>query len=239
MVPSKSSPRGAGDCLPTDTFAVVDASVTTRNPAGKQPLTSGPRSFLPPGLGNCPELWIDYKCVDHVAGSPPGRPSRRTTVAFVSIGVALVVIASSLLVTACGVSATSTPAARPLYEVDVATVPGLGRILVDGAGYTLYIYQFDQQGSSRCYLLCARDWPPLDLPRGVIHPLAGRGVTPSLLGVTRRSNGTMQVTYNHWPLYLYRDDGQPGEVAGQAEDMGAWYVMSVGGTVDRNSLPGS
>jgi len=177
--------------------------------------------------------------VDHVSGSPTGRPSRRSTEAFVSIGVALAVIASSLLVTACGVSATSTPAARPLYEVDVATVPGLGRILVDGAGYTLYMYQFDQQGPSTCYRLCARDWPPLDLPRGVIHPLAGRGVTQSLLGVTRRSNGTVQVTYNHWPLYLYRDDGQPGEVTGQADDMGAWYVMSVGGMVDRNSLPGS
>jgi len=43
----------------------------------------------------------------------------------------------------------------------------------------------------------------------------------------------------HWPLYLYRDDDQPGEVTGQADDMGAWYGMSVGGTVDRNSLPGS
>jgi len=189
-------------------------------------------------VGNCLELQIDYKGVDHVAASPPDRPVRRTGGAVVPIGLALTVLASSLLVSACGGSTTPTPAGRPLYEVDVRIVPGLGRILVDGAGYTLYIYQFDQEGPSKCYLLCARNWPPLDLPTGVNRPLAGPGVTASLLGLTRRSNGVMQVTYNHWPLYLYRDDGQPGVVTGQADDMGAWYVISVDGVVDRNSLPG-
>jgi predicted lipoprotein with Yx(FWY)xxD motif len=146
------------------------------------------------------------------------------------------VVVSGALVTACG-SSTAAKFAAPDYHVDDASVAGLGGILVDGTGYTLYIYQPDGQGPSKCYSLCASEWPPLDLPTGVTHAVAGPGVQTELLGVSRRSGGALQVTYNHWPLYLYRDDRHPGEVTGQAEDMGAWYVMAASGAVDRNPLP--
>lgn len=47
----------------------------------------------------------------------------------------------------------------------------------------------------------------------------------------------LQVTYNRWPLYLWQADLAPGQATGQAEDMGAWYTMSVSGSVDRLPLP--
>jgi predicted lipoprotein with Yx(FWY)xxD motif len=136
---------------------------------------------------------------------------------------------------ACG---SGHPAqARPAWEVRSGQVRGLGTVLTDGHGFTLYIYQPDRQGPSVCTGVCAVQWPPLDLPRGVSHPVAGPGVNAALLGTALRAGGVLQVTYNRWPLYLYQDDTAPGQATGQAEDMGAWYTLSVSGNVDRQPLP--
>ena len=37
----------------------------------------------------------------------------------------------------------------------------LGKILVDGSGRTLYLFEADKEGSSTCYDRCAQVWPPL------------------------------------------------------------------------------
>jgi predicted lipoprotein with Yx(FWY)xxD motif len=128
-------------------------------------------------------------------------------------------------------------AASPAWEVRSGVVRGLGAIVTDGHGFTLYIYVPDRQGPSVCTGACALQWPPLVLPRGVRRPIAGPGVNPVLLGTTRRAGGVLQVTYNRWPLYLWQGDVAPGQATGQAEGMGAWYTLSVGGSVDRQPLP--
>ena len=73
----------------------------------------------------------------------------------------------------------------------------LGLILVNSRGHTLYLFRKDRNGKSACSGSCARFWPPL-LSRG--KPTAGPGVKRLLLGTTRRSNGSLQVTYNKHPL---------------------------------------
>jgi predicted lipoprotein with Yx(FWY)xxD motif len=157
----------------------------------------------------------------------PGRT--RTRLSAMAAGVACACLA------ACG---SGHPAqASPAWEVRAGQVRGLGTIVTDGLGFTLYIYQPDHQGPSVCTGVCAVQWPPLVLPRGVRHPVAGPGVNPALLGTAPRVGGVLQVTYNRWPLYLWQADLSPGQATGQAEDMGAWYVMSVSGNVDRQPLP--
>ena len=121
----------------------------------------------------------------------------------------------------------------PAYEVLARSVPGLGEIVVDGKGLTLYLYAPDRQGPSQCTAFCAQQWPPLVLPRGVDQPKAGPGVTAALLGTVRRPNGQLQETYNRWPLYLWQGDQAPGQATGQADAMGLWYAVSVTGTEDR------
>jgi predicted lipoprotein with Yx(FWY)xxD motif len=102
---------------------------------------------------------------------------------------------------------------------------GLGTILVDGKGMTLYLFQKDKGGKSSCDGACATAWPPL-LTTGKAMP--GSGVKASLLGTTQRSDGSTQVTYNNWPLYYFINDKAPGDTAGQNVDaFGAeWYVLS-------------
>jgi predicted lipoprotein with Yx(FWY)xxD motif len=112
-------------------------------------------------------------------------------------------------------------------------VSGLGTVLVDGQGFTLYVFAPDKQsGTSTCNGSCALAWPPLTLPTGVTTPVAGSGVNQSLLATTKRSDGTTQVTYNRWPLYLWQGDSQPGQATGQALDQsgGLWYTLSPSGS---------
>ncbi len=78
----------------------------------------------------------------------------------------------------------------------------LGRILVDGHGRTLYLFAKDKNGKSACSGACAAYWPPL-IASGKLH--AGAGAKASLLGRTRRSDGRLQVTYRHHPLYRYAE----------------------------------
>jgi predicted lipoprotein with Yx(FWY)xxD motif len=167
------------------------------------------------------------------AGRPPARAGVRRRFHRITRTAAVagscVALASGLAGCAGGASATPTRA-----TVRSSAIPGLGRVLVDGGGYTLYIYVPDHGGPSRCFGLCAKQWPPLLLARGQRRAAAGPGVRPGLLGVDTRPGGARQVTYHGWPLYTYVDDTSPGKVTGQAEDMGAWYTMSVTGAVDHD-----
>jgi len=105
---------------------------------------------------------------------------------------------------------------------------GLGRILVDGRGHTLYLFVKDTRGRSACAGACAVAWPPL-ITSG--KPLAVGGAKASLLGTTKRADGRLQVTYRHHPLYLFVKDAKKGETNGQNVDaFGAeWYVLSPAG----------
>jgi predicted lipoprotein with Yx(FWY)xxD motif len=135
-------------------------------------------------------------------------------------------------VAACGSGSGDSP---PQYAVLARDFPGLGKIITDGKGFTLYMYAPDRRGRSQCSGFCAQQWPPLVLPRDITRPEAGPGVRASLLGTVRRANGERQVTYGGWPLYLWIGDDSPGQATGQADDMGLWYALSVSGAVDRGT----
>lgn len=128
-----------------------------------------------------------------------------------------------------GASGSGRPARRlPVYAVTTRTVSGLGTILVDGRGRTLYLFAPDHHsGRSFCYHLCANQWPPVLLPKGVDRPIAAGGASSFLLGTTRRRNGTIQVTYAGWPLYWFVYDEAPGDATGEGLDSlgGYWWVL--------------
>jgi len=127
----------------------------------------------------------------------------------------------------------------PYYEVKTGAVPGLGTVLVNGQGLTLYMFVPDhQRGQSTCYKKCASAWPPLRLPAGVTEPVAAGRAEASLLGTTVREDGGLQVTYNGWPLYLWEVDTGPGQATGQGINSlgGVWYVLSPKGKVIKSKV---
>lgn len=111
--------------------------------------------------------------------------------------------------------------------VAMAASAAFGPILVDDKGMTLYMFEKDTPDTSSCYGGCATNWPPL-LTTG--DPAAGEGVDAALLGVTERTDGTMQVTYNGWPLYYYAKDAQAGDLTGQGVG-DVWFVLAPDGSV--------
>ena len=124
-----------------------------------------------------------------------------------------------------GTSATTTPSGAATVA---ATRSSLGTILVDGSGRTLYLFKKDQPDQSACAGACVAAWP-IDPSSGA--PKAGSGVSASLLGTIKRSDGSTQVTYNKHPLYYYKGDSGPGQHNGQGIDaFGAeWYVLTPAG----------
>ena len=111
----------------------------------------------------------------------------------------------------------------------------LGRILVDGRGHTLYLFEKDKRGKSSCNGACATAWPPL-IASG--KPRAKSGVKTSLLGRTKRKDGRWQVTYNRHPLYTFVQDTKKGQTSGEELDaFGAeWYAVSpAGARVEKHS----
>jgi predicted lipoprotein with Yx(FWY)xxD motif len=101
----------------------------------------------------------------------------------------------------------------------------LGSFLVDDKGMTLYLFTKDTPNTSNCYDKCATAWPPLLITSAAA---AGEGVDSSKLGTTKRTDGTIQVTYNGWPLYYYAKDKAAGDVTGQTVG-DVWYVVSAAG----------
>ena len=128
------------------------------------------------------------------------------------------------------VESTAVATEAPAASAGAATVSlgkndQLGSFLVDDKGMTLYLFTKDTPNTSVCYDKCATAWPPL-LTTG--DPVAGEGADASLLGTTERKDGSVQVTYNGWPLYYYEKDKAAGDVTGQ-DVGGVWYVLSAAG----------
>jgi predicted lipoprotein with Yx(FWY)xxD motif len=114
--------------------------------------------------------------------------------------------------------------------VNVDDNADLGQILVDSKGRTLYYFLADQQnGPSTCSGACAAAWPPFTVDGG--KPTAGPGATASMLGTTKRDDGTTEVTYNGWPLYYYAGDAAAGDTNGNnLDEFGAeWYALTPAG----------
>jgi predicted lipoprotein with Yx(FWY)xxD motif len=105
----------------------------------------------------------------------------------------------------------------------------LGRVLVDSHGKTLYLWAHDKGSKSTCYGDCAAYWPPL-ITRG--KPTALAGAKASLLGTTKRKNGSLQVTYAGHPLYYFVQDTKPGQTKGEGLTGfgGRWDPVSASGT---------
>lgn len=114
--------------------------------------------------------------------------------------------------------------------VSVGSASGVGQVLVDSNGMTLYYFEKDQKGSgkSNCEGACASAWPPLTASG---EAKAMSGVNASMLGTIERPDGTNQVTYAGWPLYTFVEDKKPGEDNGTDIKAfgGSWYPLHSNG----------
>lgn len=133
-----------------------------------------------------------------------------------------------------GARAVVRPAAPSATAADLTLAvrsTKYGRILFDAKGRALYAFTRDPRRRSVCYGACAVAWPPAFVS-GTLR--AGKGVSASLLGTTKRTNGKRQATYQGRPLYYYVHDPR-GVVLCQnvSEFGGLWLVVRPNGTLVR------
>jgi len=150
-----------------------------------------------------------------------------------------IVVASTALFAGCGSSGSSAEPMRTATAASATTAiatarthgPKLkivssdyGRILANGRGRALYLFTADRGKGSNCSGDCATAWPPYIVKS---KPIAAPGVTPGLIGITKRDDGRLQATYAGHPVYFYEGDHDPGQVLCQAVDEfgGYWYVL--------------
>jgi len=152
-------------------------------------------------------------------------------------------VAASLTLAACGgddTATTSSAAAAASDTVQVKHVNGLGDVLVDSTGKALYTPEKETANKIRCTGDCLTFWQPLEA--GADKPTAADGV--GSLDVTKRPDGTRQVTADGKTLYTFSED-TAGKITGdgfQDKFDGrtfVWHVVLAGSSPAPTSTPSS
>lgn len=146
--------------------------------------------------------------------------------------------AAALTLAACGKSNSaakgSSGGANAGVTVKAASVSGVGTVLVNGNGRTLYILTSEAGGKVTCTDAtgCTKVWPDTELPSGVTAPIAGSGIDASKLSTIKGPSGSLYITYAGWPLYTFSGDSGPNQAHGQGIQSfgGTWETLTVAGT---------
>jgi predicted lipoprotein with Yx(FWY)xxD motif len=69
------------------------------------------------------------------------------------------------------------------------------------------------------------------VPAGATTPIGGPGIKGHV-GEIKRPEGTMQLTYNGYPVYRYAMDSAAGDMKGEGVESfgGYWFLMSANAT---------
>jgi predicted lipoprotein with Yx(FWY)xxD motif len=138
---------------------------------------------------------------------------------------ALVVLGGSVAAVNTGGGAAASGTGASASTVGTMKI-GNVTVLTDGKGLTLYTFAPDKPNKSVCYGSCAAYWPPV---KGPVTVAAGVTGVTGKLGTTRRTDGSLQATYNGHPLYTYIADTAPGQAKGNKLNIngGLWFEVTV------------
>jgi predicted lipoprotein with Yx(FWY)xxD motif len=131
--------------------------------------------------------------------------------------------------------ATSSPSAMkdPGISFSTKSIKGLGEVVVDGQGHTVYVLTGNGKTNLPCTDAsgCTKIWPDLPLPDGTKSAKTGSGLKSSLLGTKKLSDGETYPTYNGWLMYEFVGDMAPGTAMGQGVKSfgGYWWALGPNG----------
>ncbi|SRR5712691_9783139 len=138
-----------------------------------------------------------------------------------------------LALAACGKSSNGSNAGQgggassgSTGDIGTVKISGVGTVLDDSKGFTLYHLTSESASNIQCTGGCATTWPPFMAPGG--NAPSATGLTGKL-GTVTRPDGGVQVTYNGFPLYRYSGDSAPGQANGQGIS-GVWFAVSASGS---------
>jgi predicted lipoprotein with Yx(FWY)xxD motif len=166
------------------------------------------------------------------------------------------VAAAAAVLAACGSTSGSTRAGpgagTPAVSGQTAAhrvllssrnLPGLGAILVDASGKTVYTPQQEADGKIKCTGGCLSFWFPVKVSQAATLS-AATGVTGRLGEIHRADDGVTQLTYNGMPLYTFHLDQAPGQAEGNnfTDSFGGvtfnWHALTPSGSPAKQSQAG-
>jgi predicted lipoprotein with Yx(FWY)xxD motif len=115
-------------------------------------------------------------------------------------------------------------------------LPGVGMVLVDRTGKTVYSPLQEAHGKILCTGSCLGFWFPVAVAAGT-QPHATAGLAGTFGTIRRTDDGVTQLTYNGRPLYTFRLDHGPGDFHGNnfSDQFGGrsftWQVVGANGSV--------
>jgi predicted lipoprotein with Yx(FWY)xxD motif len=118
---------------------------------------------------------------------------------------------------AAAVSGTTGAAAAGLKTASIGGVT----VLTNSKGFTLYTFAPDTSTTSACNGACATAWPPQVALATVKSPYS----------TIKRSDGSIQLTFNGHPLYTFTGDTAPGTASGNGVNAfgGLWHEVPASG----------
>ena len=154
-----------------------------------------------------------------------------------TISLSTLAVLAALALSACGSTSSHAKSGNGsrTNTVSLASVSGVGKVLVNSKGFALYSPAQEKGGTIRCTGSCTSIWLPLTT-KGT--PSAPAGVQ---LGTVMRPDGKTQVTFKGKPLYRFAEDSSPKSVSGNglSDNFGGksftWHVASPGKTATVSS----
>ncbi len=141
------------------------------------------------------------------------------------IGVAAVLLAACAKNNTSPSSGGSTPPSTSGQTVQTESVSGVGTVLANASGFTLYHNTQEKNGAIICTGQCASIWPPVVATGTMPH---ATGMMHGKFGTIMRPDGTTQLTFNGMPLYTYSGDSASGQANGQSIQ-GIWFAATASG----------
>jgi predicted lipoprotein with Yx(FWY)xxD motif len=159
-----------------------------------------------------------------IRGGPPRLRMLLALPAAAAAAAALVACSSAGASPSPAASSTSSAAAAATGTVKTATIAGVA-VLTNSKGFTLYSFAPDTPTTSKCNGTCAQNWPP------VTGPVTAAGITGTF-GTIKRSDGSIQATFDGHPLYTFAGDTAPGQAKGNGLNAagGLWHEITTSGT---------
>ena len=125
-----------------------------------------------------------------------------------------------------GSSAHAVAAGGGLKTAKIGSVT----VLTSAKGFTLYSFAPDTPTKSNCNGACAKFWPPV---KGAVSASGVKGT----FGTIKRSDGSVQATFDGHPLYTYVGDTAPGQAKGNGLNLsgGVWHEVTTSGSAPAGS----
>jgi len=181
---------------------------------------------------------LDHRNGDNAQRVSSGRARLRILLALPAAAAAAAALAAcSSSGTPSGASSSGTSGghiAAAAGSLKTAKIGG-ATVLTSAKGFTLYSFAPDTPTTSKCNGTCAQNWPPV---KGAASASGVKGT----FGTIKRSDGSVQATFDGHPLYRFVGDTAPGQNKGNGLNAagGLWHEITTSGSATAGgSTPGS